>query len=149
MSGLGSTLYKLTWKEWTTPSGPVRFRLRASVPRTSGTGSSGWPAPTATDAAVLAGWGTPTSSEPGGTGEQYLARCEGKTGNTFPSMLTHQVALANGPARLTASGELLTGSYAGMESGGQLRPAHSRWLMGLPRAWDECAPKFLPKSRKK
>jgi hypothetical protein len=136
----------------------------------------------ATVVAVLAGWGTPTSSEPGGTGEQYLARCEGKTGNTFPSMLTHQVALAgwstpkaadgrgnsyepdpdcrrtelrkqvslaNGPARLTASGELLTGSYAGMESGGQLRPAHSRWLMGLPRAWDECAPKFLPKSRKK
>lgn len=41
LSSLGSTLYKLTWKEWRMPSGPLRSRLRASVPRTSETGRTG------------------------------------------------------------------------------------------------------------
>lgn len=47
LSGLGSTLYTLTWKPWGTPLGPSRFRLRASVLRTSATDYFGWPTPTA------------------------------------------------------------------------------------------------------
>lgn len=47
---LGSILYTLTWKEWITPSGVSRFRLRASTRRTSGKGRIGaLPTPTARD----------------------------------------------------------------------------------------------------
>ncbi|HQT65812.1 MAG TPA: hypothetical protein PLO16_15015 [Acidocella sp.] len=46
LEGRGSTLYRLTWKEAVTPSGRRYYALRASAPRTSDTGGSGWPTPT-------------------------------------------------------------------------------------------------------
>jgi hypothetical protein len=85
----------------------------------------------------LVGWGTPTANTPGGTPEQATRRKEELPCGQSVTCLAHQVQLV-APARLTATGEMLTGFSAGMESGGQLNPAHSRWLMGLPAGWDDC-----------
>lgn len=185
----GSTLYRLTWKPWAMPSGRVRFRLRASVPRTSGTELIGWPTPTANawkhpsnagrqgglnlqTAAQLSGWTTPSASDSrrGGRGitegmsGSSLAQQVKMAGWPTPTASDHKggypggrirngkistdrldvVAQIAGPVRLTASGKMLTGSNAQMENGGQLNPALSLWLMGLPPEWDEFEPTETP-----
>ena len=94
----------------------------------------------------LAGWATPKTSGIEDNLESFLARqarCKERhpdKGMGMPLGPQAQLAITDSPARLTASGQLLTGSSAGMDAGGQLNPAHSRWLMGLPPEWDACAP---------
>lgn len=131
----GSTLYRLIWRPWTAPSGVCRFRLRASVPRTSATAPTGWPTPTTRDwkdgyeclnvplnallgrVVWLAGWPTPKALD------EQMARHSREAAVRFSerprksSELGIAVLLTE-PMRITASGERLTGSCAGMESGG-------------------------------
>lgn len=85
-----------------------------------------------------ANWPTPCANNSTGAGHQ------GRDGGH-----NLQTAVApTQPIRITASGQMLTGSAAGMGSSGQLNPAHSRWLMGFPPEWDDCAVMATPSSRK-
>ena len=178
LNGLGSTIYSLAWRPHTTPAGRVIYRLRASARRTSASAPSsersGWPTPAARDykdgaapsvvlstrtdilphAVQQAGWPTPTAQPDGKTPDAHLAMKKRMgerdgTGADRTAITDLQVmAKTAGPARITADGTLLTGSSAGMESGGQLNPAHPRWLQGYPPVWDDCAVTAMPSSLK-
>jgi len=150
LDGRGSIVFTLTWKDVVTPSGRSICRLRASARGISGNGTTSWPTPMKSDGdggrrqpdgrrgqmlreAVFGwGWPTPTALSPAKKGRYNQA---GQSCNLI------QIR------RLLLRGRGSNGLNAETESVGQLNPALSRWLMGYPPAWCDCAVTAMPSTR--
>jgi len=88
----------------------------------------------------LASWPTPNCPNGGRVQSDAVTMTQRKPDGTKAQAALENVAQLSGPVRLTAGGQVLTGSDAVMENSarcqGQLNPAHSAWLMGISPIWD-------------
>jgi len=123
---------------WPTPNGEdakagarnIEGRKQVSLPRTAAWSTpraNKWGFPDA-HGSQEAPWATPTANEK-------------RRSEDFQEGRSLNAAEALGPKPI--------GLSVGTAKAGQLSPAHSRWLMGYPKCWDDCAPTVSPKSRKR
>ena len=151
---------------WPTPQ--AREQMEDSEAKTARGMHAGLNLPVA---AALAGWATPQTAD---TGVSETARMGGEnlavqaaswaTPRACDAIVRHSqnwmakrlaenrdVDLTTTASLLlqTDSGVMPNGSPAATEKRGQLNPALPRWLQGLPKEWDDCAPTETASSLRK
>lgn len=122
---LGSTLYKMTWKERITPQQHSIYALRASGLRISDSDFTGWP--------------TPRTCKTGHT-KGNPARALRHRSRLEDAIFL----LLNSQEKQMASGQVVNGCVGLTDVTTQLSPEHCRWLMGLPKEWGELAATETP-----
>ncbi len=132
LPGAGSLAATPTTRDWKDGSDCPNVPVNALLGRTA------W----------AAGWTTPQAHDTNGRSATQKEIHGTKHGC---ACLTLDAQKAIGPARLTASGKMLTGCAAQMASGGQLHPAHSLWLQLGPfaTAWASCGERVMPSTSRK
>jgi len=135
---VGSTIYKKTWRQKTTPAQWSYSQLVASVPRIKetdcGLQHKGWPTPCANDNRDRGKWKDP------------VVQRRVKIGKSIElSMMVGVVAPYPEP-----TGQDLHSSTALIpkREPSQLNPRFSLWLMGFPIEWASCAERVTLSSRK-
>ena len=168
----GSILYSWTWRQKVTSAGLPYCQQAVRARPTSETELSLAPWPTAaardhkggyeggrmrngkfsTDtldvAAQLASYPAPLAAYPTPLTEPDSPKSRGQLSGSFRRLMEPCLPDLDTPVRITSSGQMQTGSDAGMGISGPLNPAHSRWVMGFPPVWDDCAVMAMPSSRK-
>lgn len=133
---LGSTIYKLTWREKATPQGWWYSQRVASVPRTKETDCStlptdAWPTPTSWDAQRGPAKLTEDGHRVSKAGVRYGISLVTAAHQSPLSMMIHSVT--SGKEDTTFSAE------TGKRVKYQLNHRFSLWLMGYPIEWAYCA----------
>jgi hypothetical protein len=121
---------------------------------------SGWPTPCQQDgpnggpsqgsdrlpgAVPLAGWPTPMSAP---TSENSHNQVSGQLRKQYDPMKKEAFAIRGKLDRSTMQIGFCVETLPENQAGGPLNPSHSRWLMGLPAEWDDCAPTETRSTRK-
>lgn len=153
VASAGSTLFRLTWKDRVTPLGRVIPSLLGSALLTCEAVCTSWATPVKGDnfnnkyldgngdgrignqaRLVRRPWPTPQARDwKGPQGRAY-----GNEAADLPSVAVWVEGVEERLPKGKVFGKVVNGFPSVTAKGVQLNPALSRWLMGLPPAWDDC-----------
>ena len=141
----GSTIYRLTLKQKTTPQQRSYFHLAASVRRTNENASSSWPTPVAADVRDRGKFDDPSVQR------RIKIKKTIELSMLVASVAPYRHAKKSPKAQeIAVSGTTLQSSTVETASNVpyQLNPRFSLWLMGYPIAWAYCGERATQSSRK-